>query len=234
MAIFDDDEKDKKSTFGANGGDGRFNHEIREHIWRDKEYIAYSDFFAKLYDDNQIYQLIKDLQDEEWWRKIESGKIENRININPTPKKALKSGWPRIQEDADLLFRDLKAARRKSRNYIRDEISNFFADHMEELELLFAIAILQILTRRYSITDNDFIPRNEYRILHEGAKPIIEELSIYFDLVDNYPEFLESAFIMLLAGASHTPPDGGIGENLENNKKPTPPKNDDDPHIRRI
>jgi len=235
MPIFDDEpELDTKPTFGANGGDGSLSQEQREYFWRDKEYIAYSEFYAKLYDDNKLYQLVKDLQDDEWWRKIENGEIKNRIKINPTPKQALKIGWKHIQEDADLLFRDLRAVRRKSRNYIRDEITNFFSEHMKELEILFAIAIIQILVRDYNIANPDFIRVNEDLILHDSAEYVLEIHSENVALADHYPEFLESAFIMLLAGASHIPPDGGIDGNLENNKKPSPPKNNDDPYIRRI
>lgn len=236
MALFEDEDSvDKEvSTFGAYGGNGYLTHEQRERCWRDSDYIAYSKFFAKLYDDKKRYLLIDDLRNDNWWKQIEDGAIKNRIKFSLTAKKAIKSGWPRIQEDADLLFRDLKKIRRKDRNYIRDEITNFFADHLKELELLIALAIIQMLAKTYNLQNSDFVQINEKMLSDDGPSSILEAYSSDIDLAEYYGELLESALITLLSGATPTLSDGGISENLEHTRKIENVKIDDEPYIRRI
>lgn len=236
MAMFEDEDSvDKEiSTFGAYGGEGYLTHEQRQRCWRDSDHIAYSKFFAKLYDDKKLYQLIEDLRNDSWWQKIENGTLKNRIKFSPTAKQAIKSGWPTIQEDADLLFRDLKAIRRKNRNYIRDEITNFFANHLKELEILITLAVIQLLTNIYNAQGSDFAQNNEDMLSHEEPSFILEAHSSDIDLAEYYGELLESALITLLSGATPTPSDGGISENLENTRKIESIKIDDEPYIRRI
>lgn len=236
MAMFEDEDSVEKeiSTFGAYGGKGYLTHEQRERCWRDSEYIAYSKFFAKLYDDKKQYLLIEDLRNDNWWKQIEDGAIKNRIKFSPAAKKAIKSGWPKIQDDADLLFRDLKAIRRKDRNHIRDEITNFFADHLKELEILIALAIIQMLAKIYNAQNSDFVQNNEKMLSDDGPSSILEAHSSNIDLTEYYGELFESALITLLSGATPTLSDGGISENLENTRKTENVKIDDEPYIRRI
>lgn len=217
------------------GDEGFLTQAEREEIWADNEYIKYSDFMRKLYDDEKLYQLVENIKNEDWWRKLHNKQPAHGFLISEKMEKLLGKRWPEIQDDANFLYSDLRLLRNQSRNKIRDNLSAFYKDHLEALELFVVIACLDLVMELYSGKfDKNFIKGHEdYIIENEKYDECFVKrcMSGLVDINEGFPLALNGVLIYLLQGAQKTNEQSGkAAEKIHN---PSPP-DDDMPSIRRI
>lgn len=228
MSLFDNEP-----TSRPENDDGFFSWEERREIWADTEYIKYSDFMKKLYSDEEYYQLIEDIQDEEWWQKMQDGNLKSAIVISPEMKKIIFKEWPEVQEDVNSFYRDLHILRNNSRNKIRDSLSNFYIAHLKSMELLIMLAYLEIFMNIYTKNNKEMISSYEDLIDFEGIDFIRKTIGSLYSITGSFPIAFNDVFVFLLSGAQRRYDQDG--KDAEKTHAPKPPKNNDDtPSFRRI
>ncbi|MFE1574172.1 hypothetical protein ACFIQG_20535 [Comamonas odontotermitis] len=226
MSLFDDEPISHPKN-----DDGFLSWEERREIWADTEYIKYSDFMEKLYDDEKYYKLIEDIRDAEWWQKLRNGNIGYSIKVTEPMGRIIKNDWPDFKNDINFFYRDLRLLCNKSRNKIRDNLSNFYNDHLQMMELLIYLACLQMFLNFYSVFSQYDISNTEDLIKFEGVDFVHSNLGRGFSMKEHFPLAFNDVLIYLLNGAQNTYDQGGkAAEKIHN---PSPP-DDDMPSIRRI